>query len=80
MQTTAAAALVLAASAITGAAATAHASEQTVQQIDYRGSVGVQSLKWQGPFGTHSACLTVQNEFRRYCTITIACKYFASTG
>jgi hypothetical protein len=44
------------------------------------GGVGVQSLQWQGPFGTYSSCLTVQNEFRRYYDITIACKYFASSG
>ncbi|MEE1939973.1 hypothetical protein V1L54_11250 [Streptomyces sp. TRM 70361] len=44
------------------------------------GSVGVQSLKWQGPFGSHSSCMTVQNEFQRYYDITIPCKYFASSG
>ncbi|GHA71514.1 hypothetical protein GCM10010372_83160 [Streptomyces tauricus] len=74
MQT--AAALALAAGAVTGAAATAQASEQT----SHRESASVQSLQWQGPFGTHSSCLTVQNEFQRYYDITIACKYFASSG
>ncbi|HSX96841.1 MAG TPA: hypothetical protein VLG91_05550 [Streptomyces sp.] len=78
MQATAA--LALATSAITGAAATAQASEQPVQQTDDRGSVGVQSLIWKGPYDSHSSCLTIQNEYRRYYTITIACKYFASTG
>ncbi|ALC20028.1 conserved hypothetical protein [Streptomyces pristinaespiralis ATCC 25486] len=70
----------LATGAVTGAAATAQAGEQAVRQTDHRGSVGVQSLKWQGPFGTHASCMTVQNEFQRYYDITIACKYFASSG
>lgn len=78
MQATAA--LALATGAITGAAATSQASQQAVQQTDYRGSVGVQSLKWRGPFTTYSACLSEQGEFDRYYTITIRCKYFASSG
>lgn len=78
MQT--AATLALAASAVTGAAATAQAGEHASRQAPSRASAGIQSLQWQGPFGTYSSCLTVQNEFRRYYDITVACKYFASSG
>ncbi|WP_053849415.1 hypothetical protein [Streptomyces sp. NRRL B-24085] len=72
--------LVLAMGTVTGVAATAQAGEQGVRPTGDRGSVSVQSVKWQGPFGTYSSCLTVQNEFRRYYDITITCTYYASSG
>ncbi|MCX4231187.1 hypothetical protein ACH4Y0_00020 [Streptomyces sp. NPDC020707] len=74
MQT--AAALTLAVGAVTGAAATAQAGEQTNRTE----SAAVQSVQWQGPFSDYATCVTVQSEFRRYYTITKTCAYYASSG